>query len=136
MIGAVELVCQALRTKQQRDGNSSLTSAEWHLLRVSQIIHAFMERGLARFVSETPVGGLLAIAYSFEAIGAISTAELLRGAAESLSSAGETGSPGARRTVALRVARDLDEAIGQTRPDLEQRLIDFAFAAENTARVA
>jgi|GEM_PF-2889068 hypothetical protein len=128
MTSAVDLVCQALRSKLQREGALSLSDSEWHQLRVSHLMHRVSQGELAVLLADTPFSELLAIANALDVIGRADIADRLRSTTESLAALNEPGRGSERTSTIARLARELDYVLSHTRVDIERHLVNFAFS--------
>lgn len=127
MSKAVALVSGALRHKLSREGVASLSSVEWHLLRVSQFLDA-VERGrLRRLLSEAPLAELQQLAEGLDAIEAAETGESVRLAAAVLGATNKPGHVQQRDAALSATAAELESAVLGTRGAVEQKLLDYAF---------
>ncbi len=126
MSDAVDLVSNTVRRRLLRDGAAALGEAEWHLLRVSQLLNA-AERGLlARLLGETPIAELIDVADGLDAIGSPNAGQRLRTATEQLAVANDPGHGLVRDTTVASSASLLGEQIAEMRGDIERRLLEFA----------
>ena len=128
MTTAVDFVCEALRSKLEREGAQSLSDTEWQLLRVSHLMHVLGQGELTRLLSDTPLAELLAIANALEIIGRADLAQRLRSVTESLAALNEPGRSAERTGTIARLARELDYVLSHTRVDIEHHLVNFAFS--------
>jgi hypothetical protein len=127
MSQAVTLVSGALRHKLAREGVSSLTLVEWHLLHVSQFIHAIEQDRLQRMLSDSPLAELMSLDVGLDAIEAPDAATAIRVAVAGLSLTNTPGE-GARRAAAVStITAQLAEAVEGQRAMIERKLLDYAF---------
>ena len=123
----IELVSAALRGKLIAHGVCSLSEAEWHLLRVSHLVHAIDDCTLDRVLGDTPLAELNATADALQTIGAVQAAHRVRTAADKLAAENDPRRALPRPEVVTEIARKLGYALGGLRGDVETRLMDFAF---------
>ncbi len=136
MSATLDLITQALRAKLLRDGSTSLSDAEWHLLRVSQWMTACVDYATARMLADSPLSEWLAVANALDVMGAVTAAEHVRAAVESLVSVNEPGLGQERQVTLVRVAREMELMVARSRVELEQTVIGFAFSQQDEVRVA
>lgn len=105
----------------------SLSEAEWHLLRVSHLVHAIDDCTLERVLGDTPLAELNATADALQTIGAVQAAHRVRTAADKLAAENDPRRALPRPEVVTEIARKLGYALGGLRGDVEARLMDFAF---------
>ncbi len=127
MGNAVALVSGALRHKLSREGVSSLSSVEWHLLRVSQFLDA-VERGrLRRLLAEAPLSELQQLAEGLDASEAAETSESVRLAASVLAATNKPGHAQQRDAALAATTAELEGAVRGMIGTVEQKLLDYAF---------
>lgn len=133
MDSIVGLISKAIRGKLVAQGVRSLSEAEWHLLRISHLMHALDDRTLDRVLGDTPLGELIAIADALQTIGAIQAARRLRAVTERLAAANHPGRGLQRSETVTELAKELGFALAGLREDIETRLLDFAFQQRELA---
>jgi hypothetical protein len=127
MSQVVTLVSGALRYKLSREGVSSLSAVEWHLLHVSQFIDAIENARLQRMLADSPLAELMSLAEGLDAIGAPDAAIAIRVAVAGISLTNTPGE-GSRRAVAVAgITTRLVEAVKGEQTAIERKLLDYAF---------
>jgi hypothetical protein len=127
MSQAVALVADALRHKLARDGISSLTPVEWHLLHVSQFLNAIEEDRLRRMLTDTPIAELVALAGGLDAIQAPDASAAIHEAVAGLMAANVPGNAANRNKAVRDISTALASAVNDERERIERQLLDYAF---------
>jgi hypothetical protein len=132
----VKLISDAVRRRIVRDGVGALSDAEWHLLRVSRLLNAAEQGGLARLLADTPLAELLDVADGLDAIGAPNAGQRLRTATEQLAVANDPGHGLAWEGTVDRSASLLGDQLAGMRAEIERQLLAFATRHRQRASAA
>jgi hypothetical protein len=127
------LVEVVLRRKLSRGGAASLTDVEWHLLRVTTLLHAVHHKTLEHFLNEIPLAELRGIALGLEAIGAGDASMLIHFASREIDATNAMGAARDRPAAIRRTAAWLDGEFGPRRNSIELKMIEFVFEQPDPA---
>ena len=127
------LVEVVLRRKLSRGGAASLTDVEWHLLRVTTLLHAVDHKALEHFLNEIPLAELRGIAQGLEAIGASDASMLIHFASREIDATNAMGAARDRPPAIRRTAAWLDGEFGPLRNRIELKMIEFVFEQPDLA---
>lgn len=120
-------ICRALEGKLKREGAPALTPAEWHLLFVGRFLLAVENNTLADLLFNLSLSELFKVLDGLNAVGASTTANLLRESLHRLAPVLGVEEPARNVNAIAAVARELQSGCRDNREADELLLLQFAF---------
>jgi hypothetical protein len=120
-------ICRALESKLKREGARALTPAEWHLLMVGRFLLAVEYNTLTDLLFNLSQSELFKVLDGLNAVGASTTANLLRETLNRLAPVLGVEQPARDVNAIAAVARELQSGFRDNRETDELLLLQFAF---------